>query len=96
MVSRRRSLQIFLFILALFLVGTVVVLSSISFYLSIATATYLTEEEVGPISGDATWNATAQGKVERIPRIIHQTWKTEILPDRWKDISQECRDMMPD
>lgn len=96
MAGRRRPLQIFLVILALVLIGTVIVLSSVSVYLRIAPAAYLTEEEVGPIEGDATWNATAAGKVERIPRIIHQTWKTETLPDRWKDISQECRNMMPD
>ncbi|EJD01229.1 uncharacterized protein FOMMEDRAFT_110885 [Fomitiporia mediterranea MF3/22] len=96
MASRRRSLQIFLFILALFLIGTVVVLSSISIYLSIDPAAYLTEEEIGPIEEDATWNATALGKTERIPRIIHQTWKSETLPDRWKSISEECRAMMPD
>lgn len=96
MASRRRTLQIFLAILALILVGTVVVLSSISIYLSIDNAAYLTEDEVGYPDGDATWNATAHGKVERIPRILHQTWKSETLPDRWKDISQECRDMMHD
>ena len=96
MAGRRRPLQIFLVLLALVLVGTVIVLSSVSVYLRIDPASYLTEEEVGPIETDATWNATAAGKVERIPRIIHQTWKTETLPDRWKDISQECRDMMPD
>ena len=96
MASKRRILQIFLAILALILVGTVVVLSSISVYLSIDNAAYLTEEEVGYPESDATWNATALGKVERIPRILHQTWKTETLPDRWKDISQECQDMMKD
>ena len=96
MASRRRSLQIFLFILALFLVGTVIVLSSVSIYLAIGYDAYLTEEEVGPADEDAFWNATAAGVEERIPRIIHQTWKSETLPDRWKDISQQCRDMMPD
>ncbi len=135
MASRRRTLQVVLSLLALILLGTVVVLSTISFYLKIDTAAYLTEEEVGASENDWTWNATDEGKVERIPRILHlkidtaaylteeevgasendwtwnatdegkveriprilhQTWKTETLPDRWKDISQECRDMMPD
>lgn len=94
--ARRRTLQILLSILGLFLLGTVVVLSSISFYLAIDTAAYLTEEEVGPAQNGSRWNATEHGGIERIPRIIHQTWKTETLPDRWKGISQECRDMMPD
>ena len=96
MASKRRTLQIFLALLALILVGTVVVLSSISVYLSIDNDAYLTEEEVGYPEDDATWNATDHGKVERIPRILHQTWKTETLPDRWKDISQQCRDLMHD
>ncbi|TDL29482.1 hypothetical protein BD410DRAFT_817578 [Rickenella mellea] len=94
--ARRRGLQIFLSILALFLIGTVVVLSSISVYLSIDAAAYLTEDEVGHNEHGERWNATDHGKVEVIPRILHQTWKTETLPDRWKGISQECREMMPD
>lgn len=96
MAARRRPLKIFLIILALFLVGTVVVLSSVSFYLSIDKKAYLTQDEVGYAEDDASWNATAHGKVERIPRIIHQTWKSEILPERWRGISEECRKMMPD
>jgi inositol phosphorylceramide mannosyltransferase catalytic subunit len=94
--NRRRSLQVFLIVLALILVGTVIVLSSISFYLSIDPKAYLTEAEVGFAEYDASYNATALGVKERIPRIIHQTWKSETLPDRWKDVSQQCRDMMPD
>ena len=96
MARRRTSLQIFLAVLALVLLGTVVVLSSISFYLSIDQNAYLSEDEVGYPDTDATWNASQAGLNERIPRILHQTWKTETLPDRWKDISQQCRDMMPD
>lgn len=94
--ARRRTFQILLAILGLFLVGTVVVLSTISFYLSINPAAYLTEAEVGYDPEEGRWNASEHGKVERIPRILHQTWKTETLPDRWKDISRGCRDMMPD
>ena len=94
--ARRRSLQVALAILALFLLGTVVVLSTISFYLAIDSAAYLTELEVGLLPNGTRWNASEHGLEERIPRILHQTWKTETLPDRWKDISQECRDMMPD
>ena len=94
--ARRRTLQILLIILALFLVGTVVVLSSISIYLSIGAAAYLTEVEVGYDPNETRWNASEHGMVERIPRILHQTWKTETLPDRWVDVSRECREMMPD
>ena len=96
MASRRRALQVFLIVLALFLVGTVVVLSSITYYLAINPEAYLTVDEVGSKDTDALYNATALGIKERIPRILHQTWKSETLPDRWKDISRECREMMPD
>lgn len=94
---RRRSIHICLSLLALFLLGTVVVLSSVSYYLSIPDAAYITEQELdAPFNLSVPWNATEHGKVERIPRILHQTWKSETLPDRWKGISQECRDMMPE
>ncbi|KAG6869286.1 hypothetical protein C0993_000039 [Termitomyces sp. T159_Od127] len=56
--NRRRVFYICLTILALFLVGTVVVLSSISYYLAIDPNAYLTELEV-PSPGNGThWNAT--------------------------------------
>ncbi|KAA1466339.1 hypothetical protein DENSPDRAFT_862403 [Dentipellis sp. KUC8613] len=83
---RRRYLHVVLALLALILLGTVVVLSSVSYYLAIPTDAYITEQEL-----DASANATA-----RIPKIIHQTWKTETLPSKWKGISEECRAMMPD
>ncbi|KAI0796735.1 nucleotide-diphospho-sugar transferase [Abortiporus biennis] len=93
---RRRTVYVFLCLLATILVGTVLVLSSITYYLSIDPAAYLTEQEVdAPLDGPR-WNASEHGKVERIPRIIHQTWKTETLPDRWVDVAQGCKDMNPD
>ncbi|KAI0677559.1 nucleotide-diphospho-sugar transferase [Trametes maxima] len=88
---RRRALYTLLCLLATVLVGTVVVLSSISYYLSIDYPAYITEAEV-----DHVLNDTQHTLPERIPRIIHQTWKSETLPVRWANISQECRDMMPD
>ena len=94
--ARLRTLYLLLSILGLFLFGTVVVLSSVSYYLAIDKAAYLTEAEVIPLDNVTRWNATAHGKVERISRILHQTWKSETLPTRWKGISQACRDMMPD
>ncbi|GBE79672.1 nucleotide-diphospho-sugar transferase [Sparassis latifolia] len=94
---RRRTVHIFLGLLAAVLVGTVVVLSSISYYLSIDPAAYLTELELdAPFNDTVPWNATDHGKAERIPRILHQTWKSETLPTKWADVSQGCRDMMPD
>jgi len=86
--ARRRTCQLALTLLALFLVGTVVVLSTVSFYLKIDPEAYLSEQD---LVRDQRKNLT-----QRIPRILHQTWKTEILPDKWSGISQDCRDMMPD
>lgn len=94
--SRRRALFIFLLILTLVLIGTVLVLSSFAYYLNIAPAAFLTEQQVPVFTNSTRWNASEHGLVQRIPRIIHQTWKSETLPERWRDISQACRDMMPD
>lgn len=93
--NRRRALYALLTVLALFLVGTVVVLSSVTYYLSIDPKAYLSEDEVPILDNTTRWSPAA-GQVERIPRIIHQTWKSETLPPRWRGISQACRDMMPD
>lgn len=94
--AKRRTIYILLVLLALVLFGTVVVLSSISYYLHINAVAYLSDREV-PVLGNATrWNATEHGKLERIPRIIHQTWKSETLPPDWKDLSEACRNMMSD
>lgn len=93
---RRRTLYILLSLLGLFLLGTVVVLSSVTYYLAIDPSAYLTELEVPVLDNVTRWNASEHGQVERIPRIIHQTWKSETLPVRWTGISQHCRDMMPD
>jgi mannosyltransferase OCH1-like enzyme len=94
--ARIRTLYVLLSILGLFLLGTVVVLSSVSYYLAIDKAAYLSDFEVPILDNVTRWNATEHGQVERIPRILHQTWKSETLPTRWKGISQACRDMMPD
>lgn len=94
--ARVRTLYVLLSILGLFLLGTVIVLSSVSYYLAIDKAAYLSDFEVPTLDNATRWNATEHGQVERIPRIIHQTWKSETLPTRWKGISQACRDMMLD
>lgn len=33
---------------------------------------------------------------EKIPRIIHQTWKDDQLPEKWRKAWKECREGMPD
>ena len=40
-------------------------------------------------------NSTAAG-AERIPKIIHQTWKDSHIPQEWQAAQQSCRKMHPD
>ncbi|KAL9939664.1 hypothetical protein V8E36_001481 [Tilletia maclaganii] len=40
------------------------------------------------------WDMTSPP--ERIPRIIHQTWKDSTLPPQWQVLRDECRAMHPD
>jgi len=94
--AKRRTIYFLLILLALFLFGTVVVLSSISYYLSIKATAYLSDLEVPVLDNTTRWNATDNGRLERIPRIIHQTWKSETLPSEWKGYSEACRNMMSD
>jgi mannosyltransferase OCH1-like enzyme len=94
--GRRRFLYVLLIALGSFLLGTIVVLSSVSYYLYIDPAAYLSNTEVPVLDSVTRWNALEHGQVERIPRIIHQTWKSETLPVRWQNVSQGCREMMPD
>ncbi|TFK43434.1 glycosyltransferase family 32 protein, partial [Crucibulum laeve] len=94
--NRRRAFYVFLSILALFLLGTVVVLSSVTYYLAIHPSAYISEVEVPFVDNTTRWQPSEHGRQQRIPRIIHQTWKTETLPVKWQGISQACRDMMPD
>ncbi|KAF8556972.1 hypothetical protein OG21DRAFT_426575 [Imleria badia] len=94
--AKRRTLHIALVFLALVLLGTLLVLSSVSYYLAINAAAYLSDLDVPTLDDSTRWNATQHGSVEHIPRIIHQTWKSETLPPKWKNISEACRDMMSD
>jgi mannosyltransferase OCH1-like enzyme len=41
------------------------------------------------------WNATTD-PIEKIPRIIHQTWKEKTLPPNWQVVRDECALMHPD
>lgn len=33
---------------------------------------------------------------QRVPKIVHQTWKEELLPERWEKVRQECMTMHSD
>ncbi|WRT65829.1 uncharacterized protein IL334_002779 [Kwoniella shivajii] len=46
-------------------------------------------------SWDRLYNVTTRPG-ETIPRLIHQTWKNDILPDKWQKAWKECREGMPD
>ncbi|OCH87495.1 glycosyltransferase family 32 protein [Obba rivulosa] len=96
LVLRRRTVRILLCLLAAVLASTIVVLSSISHYLKIPTAAVITGSELAVLHFLSPLNYSVHGFPERIPRIIHQTWKSEVLPAEWADISQGCRDMMRD
>ena len=41
-------------------------------------------------------NSSTVDRKPRIPKIIHATWKTDVLPDRWEKIRQGCIDLHPD
>jgi inositol phosphorylceramide mannosyltransferase catalytic subunit len=96
MAMRRRTVHVLLFILGLFLLGTVLVLSSVSYYLSIPEEAYIREEELNPSLDFPNQNSSHRHRPERIPRIIHQTWKSETLPQKWRNVSEGCQAMMPD
>jgi hypothetical protein len=92
----RRRVHVLLGVLGLFLLGTVVVLSSISYYLAIPDISYIYPDELD-VPYEVNSNVTnLPSSAERIPRILHQTWKSETLPDRWQDVSDGCRELMPD
>ncbi|WVR03699.1 hypothetical protein IAU60_000694 [Kwoniella sp. DSM 27419] len=53
----------------------------------------------GRVDGTDSWErlynvSTRPG--ETIPRLIHQTWKSDHLPDKWQKAWKECREGMPD
>lgn len=33
---------------------------------------------------------------QRIPKIIHQTWKSETIPEKWWEAQQSCVNLHPD
>ena len=53
----------------------------------------------GHVEGTHEWDrllnvTTLHG--ENIPRMIHQTWKDDNLPNKWRKAWKECREGMPD
>lgn len=97
----RRTLLVFLSLLALFLFGALGVLSAVSWYLAIHPTAYLTEPNLftvqrhDPVLNNDTTTPHPHPN-EKIPRILHQTWREEILPERWRGVSEGCKNLMPD
>ncbi|KZO98031.1 glycosyltransferase family 32 protein [Calocera viscosa TUFC12733] len=92
----RRTTLILLSILGTILLGTTVLLTSISLFLHIDPAAYLSEDDV-PWPDPPLSNVSHDPLPgEKIPRILHQTWKDETLPEKWVNVSQGCRELMPD
>lgn len=90
----RKVSVVLLSLLCLFLLGTAIVLSTTKAYLKIEDWAYITEEEVPWDPTASRANASRAGEI--VPRILHQTWKTDVLPEEWAGASQACREMHPD
>lgn len=103
----RRTSSVLLRLFAAFLLGTVAFLALVRSYFRVDASAYILPTELGTwaeIRADArpgvlngqALDAHAEQPVEKIPRIIHQTWKTEELPPRWKEVREACEAMMSD
>ncbi|MBW0542211.1 hypothetical protein O181_081926 [Austropuccinia psidii MF-1] len=84
--KRRSWMDYSLLALILIIVGTVVVLSTVNMYFGIYPSDVIlsSELEVDPIFPN------------RIPKIIHQTWKTSQIPERWVPVRSSCAIAHPD
>ncbi|KAA1123709.1 hypothetical protein PGTUg99_006849 [Puccinia graminis f. sp. tritici] len=78
--KRRSWVDYLLVLLVLVIIGTVVVLSTVNFYVGIYPSDVIlpSELEVEPL------------RPSRVPKIIHQTWKTDQIPDRWIPVRESC------
>lgn len=45
---------------------------------------------------DVSDDTSAPGEMEKIPRVIHQLWKDENIPERWSNTVNSCRRQHPD
>lgn len=97
-------------LLGLFVLGTFIVLSTVKHFFGTNELDFITSEEVRAFRFEAAlpFNASMPPaeqleeeqrtglKREKIPRIIHQTWKTSSLPERWVAVRKDCMRMLPD
>ena len=56
-------------------------------YLSLPTLPYGTPPPSTP---------STEISIEKVPRIIHQTWKTTLLPTKWAKLTTQCKALHPD
>ena len=127
----RRGLCCTVSTLAVILVGTVVVLSTVVSYFGVDSRDVVTQVEMRQLEtwaaeaaagysfddyerGEATsgtggvrWDegdadvADDEGRDvgvprQRVPKIVHQTWKEERLPEKWEKVRQNCMELHPD
>jgi mannosyltransferase OCH1-like enzyme len=87
-------------LLGLVLVGTVVVLSFVQVYFGVDERDQISLEEVDywQHANVLPFGSTPSNgsKVEKVPRIVHQTWKTVNIPEKWIHIRERCMAMNPE
>lgn len=105
--ASRRVVTILLRLLGLVLIGTVCFLALVRSYFHVDSSLYIVNTELGTwdeiradkrasVLDGAQAASADEVPPEKIPRIIHQTWKTDVLPSRWADVRKVCAEMMPD
>lgn len=100
----RRVAGLCLGLVSLVVLGTILVLGTAKYYFDIDARDVITLEETQewlqrqPLPYHPLKNGSSETSrpVEKIPRILHQTWKSDTLPERWAGVIDKCREMHPD
>lgn len=107
-IGARKTSSVLLQLFALFLLGTVVFLAVVRAYFHVDTSAYVLASELGTyneiragverpaVLANRSAPEGADQPRSQIPKVIHQTWKTEELPERWRASRQQCMDLHPD
>ncbi|KAK9893600.1 glycosyltransferase family 32 protein [Cystobasidium minutum MCA 4210] len=92
--------------LAAFLLGTVIVLSVVKSFFGVDWNDAIDTHEIKyyeslhtlPYGSDdlPSSSNTSNTIIEKVPRIIHQTWKSSSLPSKWNTLSKTCQSMHKD
>jgi len=109
MVSTRKIITVTLSLLAVILLGAIVFIGTVQMYFGIDGRDMITSQEVAywlstpslPYGHNLTTNPNGEDwsgnmPTEKIPRILHQTWKDENLPERWLGVREQCLEMHSD